>query len=172
MKKILLPLLMAACFFSETVFMEWFPGNSFDGKWIFSPRFFLIALLILTIFFKRSTAMKYGFIFGFLYDLYYTEILGVYMLFFPFLVYITSKLMKMLHNNLWVVALVVLFDLALLEVVIYELNVIVQRTSMSFTHFLSHRLWPTLVLNWLFYILFSFALKWSFEKLRKHLLDE
>jgi len=170
-KKILLPLLMAILFYSDSIFMFWFPENAFNGQYILAPRFFIVGLLLMSIFFDRNTAIKYGFLFGFLFDIFYTGILGAYMFFLPLLVYITSKLVKALQNNLFIVAMIIMFDLFLLEFIMFQLNMLVQRTEMVIPEFLSIRLWPTLILNLLFYIIFAIPLKNAFEKLHRMYKD-
>ncbi|MBM7648950.1 rod shape-determining protein MreD [Bacillus ectoiniformans] len=167
MKRYLLPLLMIACFYSDSLFLTWFPDNAFDGKYVPVPRLFAMALMLMAIFFNRNAAIKYGFLFGFLFDLFYTGILGVYMFFLPLIVYVTSKLVKVLQNNLFIVALIILFDLFLLEFIMYEVNILLQRTQYTLSEFIHIRLWPTLILNLIFYLILSIPLKNSFEKLRR-----
>ncbi|MEK4874105.1 rod shape-determining protein MreD [Bacillus sp. FSL W8-0102] len=171
MKQFLLPLIMVACFLSENVFFNWTPESVLDGRWILAPRFFAVALILMTIFYNRSTAIKYGFIFGLLFDVFYTEMLGVYMFVFPFIVYITSKLMKVLQSDFLIVALVVVIDLSVLESILYALNLLIQRTDLTFGQFLSDRLWATLILNLAFYLVFGGLLKNVFTHLRREILD-
>ncbi|WP_100331720.1 rod shape-determining protein MreD [Bacillus xiapuensis] len=165
MKRLFLPLFMTALFYSDSLFMLWFPDHAFDGQYVITPHFFAVGLLLMSIFFDRNTAIKYGFIFGFLFDIFYTGILGAYMFFLPLLVYITSKLVKALQNNVLIVAFIVMFGLFLLEFVMFQLNVLVQRTELTVPDFLSIRLWPTLTLNLLFYLIFVIPIKIAFEKL-------
>ncbi|WP_309089658.1 rod shape-determining protein MreD [Domibacillus sp.] len=167
MKKALLPLLMTALFYSDSVFMIFFSEQAFDGAYMPVPRFFIIGLLFMSVFFDRNTAIKYGFFFGFLFDMFYTGLLGAYFFFLPLMVYITSMLTKWLHGTLPVFLVIVLFDIALLELVMYGLNVLVQRTTFSFEQFTYMRLLATLVLNALFYILFAIPLRGAFLKLKK-----
>ncbi|MBE3569143.1 MAG: rod shape-determining protein MreD [Bacillales bacterium] len=171
MKQFLLPLVMVACFLSENVFFNWCSESVLDSRWTLAPRFFTVALILMTIFYNRSTAIKYGFIFGLLFDVFNTEILGVYMFVFPFIVYITSKLMKVLQNNFLIVGLVAAIDLSILESILYALNLLIQRTDLTFGQFLSDRLWPTLILNLSFYLLFGGLLKSLFTRLRREILD-
>jgi rod shape-determining protein MreD len=135
-KKGLLPLLMIALFYSESVFMIFFPENAFDGAHIPVPHFFIIGLLFMSIFFDRNTAIKYGFLFGFLFDMFYTGLLGAYMFFLPMIVYITSILTKWLQSTFVIFFIITLFDIALLEMIVYGLNLLVQRTEVSFEQFL------------------------------------
>ncbi|OXS80531.1 rod shape-determining protein MreD [Domibacillus enclensis] len=167
MKKGLLPLLMVILFYSDSVFMLFFSEQAFDGAYTPVPRFFLIGLLMMAVFFDRNTAIKYGFFFGFLFDMFYTGLLGAYFFFLPLLVYITSKLTKWLHGTLPVLFIIILFDVALIELMIYGLNVLVQRTAVSFEQFAYVRLIAVLVLNGLFYMIFAIPLRNAFIHLKK-----
>ncbi|MFK2824526.1 rod shape-determining protein MreD [Bacillus sp. B190/17] len=167
MKRFYLPLLMVALFYSDSLFAAAFPETAFEGKYMIVPHFFLVGLLFMSIFFDRNTAIKYGFLFGFLFDIFYTGILGAYMFFLPLIVYIVSKLVKVLQNHLFILSFIVLFGVFLLELIMFQLNVLVERTEMDLTQFTSIRLWPTLLLNLIFYLLLAIPLKSAFEKLRR-----
>ncbi|WP_203361603.1 rod shape-determining protein MreD [Bacillus sp. REN10] len=171
MKRFLLPLLMTILFYSDSVFMSWIPARAFEGEYVLVSHLFVIALLLMSIYFDRNTAIKYGFLFGFLFDIFYTGILGVYMFFLPLLVYITSKMVKVLQNHLFIVAFIILFDLFLLELIMFQLNTFVSRTEMQMPQFLSIRLWPTLMVNGIFYLFVAIPLKHVFEKLRRIYFD-
>lgn len=121
----------------------------------------------MSVFFDRNTAIKYGFFFGFLFDMFYTGLLGAYFFFLPIMVYITFKLTKWLHGTLPVFFVIVMFDIALLELIMYGLNVLVQRTAFSFEQFTYMRLLATLVLNGLFYVVFAIPLRNAFLGLKK-----
>ncbi|RJS59834.1 rod shape-determining protein MreD [Bacillus sp. PK3_68] len=167
MKRLYLPLLMIVLFYSDSLFLTVFPETAFDGKYVITPRFFVIGLLLMAVFFDRNTAIKYGFLFGFLFDIFYTGILGAYMFFLPLVVYIVSKLVKVLQNNLFILGFIVLFGVFLLELILFQLNVLIKRTDIDLTQFMSIRLGPTLLLNLIFYILLAFPLKNAFEKLQR-----
>ncbi|OZI11306.1 rod shape-determining protein MreD [Bacillaceae bacterium SAS-127] len=171
MKRVLLPLLMAILFYSDSVLVSWIPARVFDGEYILVPRLFVIGLLLMSIYFDRNTAIKYGFFFGFLFDIFYTGVLGAYMFFLPFLVYITSKMVKVLQNHLFIVAFIVVFDIFLLELIMFQLNMFVSRAEMQMSQFFSIRLWPTLLLNLIFYLFAAVPLKNAFEKLRRIYFD-
>ncbi|GLY10115.1 rod shape-determining protein MreD [Pseudobacillus badius] len=167
MKRLYLPLLMIALFYSDNLFVTIFPEAAFDGKYMIIPRFFTIGLLFMAVFFDRNTAIKYGFLFGFLFDIFYTGVLGAYMFFLPFVVYVVSKLVKVLQNNLFILSFIFLFGVALLELIMFQLNVLIERTEIDLAQFVSLRLGPTLLLNLIFYLLFAFPLKSAFEKLQR-----
>ena len=109
--------------------------------------------------------MLYGAILGLTYDVVYTEILGIYMFLLPFLAYLISKSMKILQNNILIACLTALISTAVLEVVIFQMNIILSFADMGFSEFAERRLIPTLLLNLAFIIISCYPLKRMIEKL-------
>ncbi|KKB43472.1 rod shape-determining protein MreD [Bacillus thermotolerans] len=165
MKRLLLPLLVIVLFYSDSVIHLVFPESLFGDEQVAVSRLFLIGLLFMAAFLDRNTALKYSFLFGFFFDIFYTGILGAYMFFLPLIVYISSKLVKVLENHLFVFCFIVLFSVFLLELIMFQLNVLVERTEMTAAQFMTTRLGPTLLLNFVIYALLAVPLKNVFEKL-------
>lgn len=163
MKTFLLCLLIIFSFVFESVFVQLLP-ETINSSRLVVPHFLLVILILLTIYGKRNTGIMYSFIFGLLFDIVYTEILGIYLFMLPVVSYICSKLMKILQTNLVIVVFVTAIGVALLEFGVYEITYIIHRTDMDFISFLRVRLLPTLVLNIIFTILFCYPLKRYFEK--------
>lgn len=109
MKRIVLPLILSACFILESLFAEFFPNGIFGVHKIFVPHLLLMVLIIMGIYYVRNRTILYAFIFGMLFDAFYTGILGVYLFVFPLTVYITTSLMKVLQANIFVSALVMIY---------------------------------------------------------------
>ncbi|MBA4537201.1 rod shape-determining protein MreD [Bacillus aquiflavi] len=165
MRKFLLPALFTVVFVSESIFVEVASAEIFNSDRIFVPRFLLAFILFLTIYANKETGIFYGAIFGMLYDVVYTEILGIYLFLFPLIAYIVSKVMKVLQANVIVSVIVTIIGITILEIVVYEINFLIHMTEMNFSNFAAMRLFPTLVLNLAFIIIFAYPLKKQFEKL-------
>jgi rod shape-determining protein MreD len=148
------------------------PETFFASGRIMVPHLLVIALIFLTIYGNRNLGIMYGFIFGILYDVIYIEIIGIYLFALPLLCYIVSKIMKVLQTNLLIVTLVTLFGIALLEVVVYEMNFILYQTTMDFSRMAKLRLLPTILLNLLFTLILALPLKKQFEKLANQLRNQ
>ena len=114
----------------------------------------------------------YGFIFGILFDIVYTEIIGIYLFMLPLVAYLISWIMKILQTNVILVAFVAILGVGFLELGVYEMNFIIGRTEMSFVSFLNFRLVPTLILNFLFIILVSYPLRKYFDFYAETLRNE
>jgi rod shape-determining protein MreD len=157
--KAFLPLIIIFCFIFESVFVELLPEKFFDSTRILVPHFLIIVIIFTTIYGTKKSGLMYGFIFGLLFDIVYTEVIGIYLFMIPLVAYITSWIMKILQSNIVLVSLVALTGVALLEFGVYGMNLIIGYTNMSFSGFVDNRLFPTLLLNAIFIVLVAFPLK-------------
>ncbi|PKG21697.1 rod shape-determining protein MreD [Niallia nealsonii] len=164
MRKYLVVALLVGIFVLESIFVELLPAEIFNSNRILIPHFLLIGIIFLAVFGNRNIGILYGFVFGILFDIIYTEILGIYFFMFPFVVYICSKIMKVFHNNIVVVSIVSLIGISMLEIIVYEMILIIHLTSMDFSSFLNLRLFPTLILNAAFLVIVAYPFKRFFEK--------
>lgn len=169
MKKFLLPLLFLLLFIFESLFVQLLPKSLIEGPTIIAPHFLLVAILLLTIYGSEKHGILYGMAFGFLFDIVYTEILGIYLFLFPLIAYFISKIMKVLQVNLFTSSLVSILGVALLEICSFEMNKLIGITNSDFMSYLSMRFSPTLLLNTIFIILVVYPLKWQFEKFAEQL---
>jgi len=160
--------LIAVCLFGiESIFNNYFPGHLILQDGIFVPRFLFFLFIFISIFYDRNLGIYYAIGFGLVMDLVFTEILGIYLFWYPVIVYAISKLMKVLHNHLFIVSLIFLLAVSLLEGGVYLFNYILQITNITVQEFVNNRLFPTLLLNLCFYIIFSYPLKKYFMSIKK-----
>jgi rod shape-determining protein MreD len=171
-RRFLLPVLFAAFFILESIFLEVLPPKYFHHEHILVPHLLMIGIFFLTIYGHRNLGIIYGFIFGVLFDVVYTEVIGIYLCLYPLIAYLISKIMKILQNNLLIMTLVTLFGIALLELGAYEMNFLIHQTSMDFATFSRARLLPTILLNLVFIVILAYPLKRHFEKLAEQLRNE
>ena len=172
MKRYVLPLITIICFYAESLFVEFFPAISFlDGK-IVVPRFLLVVLIMMGIYYFRNVTLIYAAIFGLLFDIYFTGVIGAYLFIFPIAVYAASKMMKVFQINILTSGLAILIIVALVETLIYALNILLFDVKITTTQFLYNRLIPTLILNLIFYLLIFFPLSRWLQNRQKELLSE
>lgn len=169
MKKFLPPLLFLLMLIFESLFVQFLPGNLFQGEKIVVPHFLIITLIFFTIYGNQKLGIIYGFVFGLLFDTFYTGILGIYLFLFPLTAYIIVKIMKIVQNNIFTVSFFSLIGVVFLEVVVYEIYNIIGVTTMSFSSFFSIRLIPTLFLNAVFTVIAAYPLKRYFENFADYL---
>lgn len=164
MRKVLIGCIISFMFILESVFLELLPTDPFGKNWIFVPYFLLITILFFSIYGNRNVGVIYGFVFGLLFDIVYTEILGVYFFAFPFIIYIFNKLMKIFHSNIVVVSVMSLLAVVALEMIVYQVIKVINLTTIDFTSFLHLRLLPSLGLNLIFIVIVAYPYKRLFEK--------
>jgi rod shape-determining protein MreD len=157
--KAFLPIIISLCFIFESIFVEVLPAELFKSSRILVPHFLIVSIIFVTIYINPKQGIVYGFIFGILFDIVYTEIIGIYLFMFPLVAYITSWIMKILQTNIILVAFVAILGVVFLELGVYEMNFIIGRTDMIFASFINIRLLPTLTLNFIFIILVSYPLR-------------
>ncbi|KAF0994305.1 rod shape-determining protein MreD [Geobacillus sp. TFV-3] len=172
MNKWRLPFLAVLCFVSESLFVDVWPKGDLYVHYFFVPRFFLVFLVFTAMHFGGTRAMGYGFIFGFLYDCVYTELLGVYAFAYTLIAYLAGKAMKWFHQNWFVASLLSLLSILLLDSYVYGIQLLIGRTDWSFSVFWNRRLWPTLLLNVAFLLVFSYPLERRLTKIRRFEQEE
>jgi rod shape-determining protein MreD len=170
-KKILLPLLFLFFFILESLFVQFLPARVFGHNYVLVPHFLFAALVFLTIFAGKKQGIIYAVIFGLMFDIVYIEIIGIYLLLYPLVCYIVSKIMYLFHANLLISFLVTLVGIGLLELGVYEMDYIIHVTTLNFMSFINSRLYPTLLLNAVFIIIAGYPLKRYFEKYAEALRD-
>ncbi|MCY8233646.1 rod shape-determining protein MreD [Priestia endophytica] len=166
-----LPIVVSVVFIADSLFVNFFANQSWFHQWILSPKLTLIVLLLATIYINPKKGIQYAFFFGLLYDIVYTDLLGVYMFGMPAICYIVSKLLKVFQTNVVIITILTIVGITLLEFYVYEINSMIGLTHMSMDRFLTYRLYPTLILNLVFVVLLAYPLKKQFEKVAYKLTD-
>jgi rod shape-determining protein MreD len=156
-------------FIIESLFVELFPVRFLTEGHILVPRFLLAGILLLTIYGSKKQGIWYGLLFGLMFDIVYTEVIGIYLFMFPLTAYFVSKLMKILQSNIIIATIMILLGIAFLEILVYEMNYLIHITGIPFSQFINMRLLPTLIINFIFLIIFVYPLKKQFEKLNEQL---
>jgi rod shape-determining protein MreD len=165
-RKSILPLLAGVIFISESLFVNIFLGDQLKSEKIFVPHFIMIFLMFLAVYGTRRTALIYAFILGIMFDVVYTEVLGIYLFAFPIITFLLSGLMRVLQNNILLVSIITVLSIAILEVTIFQMNLIIGVASMTYQEFATMRLLPTLALNAAAVVILSYPLKKQIEKLQ------
>jgi len=172
MKKILLPLLFVCLFLVESLFVEYLPDQVFGQNWILVPRFLFSTLIFLTIYTGKKQGILYAAIFGLVFDVVYVEVIGIYLFLFPLICYLVSKIMHLWHDNFMIAFFVTICATTLLELGSFGIQHIIHIANLDFIDFLNLRLFPTLILNAIFLLIFGYPLKRYFEKYAARLSGE
>ncbi|WP_281864365.1 rod shape-determining protein MreD [Planomicrobium okeanokoites] len=159
MIRYLLPLIALVLFFLEPVFGLFSPLQ-LDGVYYYIvPRFLLMFLIFVTVYYDAKHAMFYGLFFGLLYDVFFIDIIGLYSFLYPMMCLIAGYIVKSVHRNLIVATLLTLILTALFEFVLYLFFSFIALASMPVDVFLTSRLLPTMIANSLFLVMLGWAFK-------------
>lgn len=159
MIRFLLPLIGLVLFFLEPVFGLFSPLQ-FDGDYYYIvPRFLLMYLIFVSVFYNSKSAMLYGLFFGLLYDVFFIDIIGLYAVLYPLMCLIAGYIVKSVYRNLLVATLATLVLTAFFEFILYLFFSVISLISMPMDVFLTSRLLPTMVANSLFLVMLGWAFK-------------
>ncbi|MFP3916447.1 rod shape-determining protein MreD [Lysinibacillus telephonicus] len=160
MIRFLIPFVAVALFLLEPEFALFSPISWGDGVVYLVPRFVILYLIFLSIYYSRKRACIYGLLFGLLYDVFYIDIIGLYSFLYPLVCFIAGSSVKFIHQHLSVTTILSLVLVALMELVLYYFFYFINFTTIPFTDFLSNRLLPTMIANLLFLIMLGWAFKY------------
>lgn len=172
MKRFLLPFVMMLVFSAESIFTDLVHFPFVTDDQVLVPRFLMLVLIFMSAFINQKHVVIYGFIFGFLYDMNYTSLLGVYMFGFAGLSYLASKAFKVLHTNAFVVILIAVLAVCLLEFYVFGIQSLIHKDIMTFNGFVLDRFIPTVLLNMISALILVLPFRLFFMSLKKELRDE
>jgi rod shape-determining protein MreD len=168
MIRAMLPFLTFIFFIVEGTVMQVFSPEWFGiSDMVLIPRFVIVMILFISFFLKRSTALIYGLIFGFLWDVIYTDLIGVYFFSMTFTAYLIASISKIFHPHLIIALFLSLFGIIILEFQVYGLYTLVGIAELTTDDFLNQRLFPSLILNGVFVILIYYPLRKHFMILKE-----
>ncbi|WAA11584.1 rod shape-determining protein MreD [Fervidibacillus halotolerans] len=171
-KNWLIPIFTIIFFGIESNFTNFFPSFLFSENWVFVPRFLLIFFLLQAIYYDEKSAYIYSFVMGLVVDIVFVDILGVHLFWYPATVYVISKIMKSVHPYFIIVTIVSLFGITIFDFGIYAFYYALQITDQSVQSFVSERLFPTLIMNFTFYVIVFYPLRNYFKKIKKQRDEE
>lgn len=115
--------------------------------------------LVLAVFFGNNKKLHLGIwaaVIGFIFDMYYTGLLGVYVFIFPLVIYICRTVYQMLPPNFMSGFLVYFLGITVWTSLGFMANAFIGQTSASVAQFLVNTLAPTLAINLVFMALAYF----------------
>lgn len=140
------------------------------SSWMITPASFVECRLVflwifMAICFSKIDHLVPWVIFaGLFYDMFYTGIIGVFLILFPLMVYVTRWIMQYFEPSFIVLMLIYLIDITLLTSLSYGMNLIIGQTSVSIVDFIGRTLGPTLAFNLAGYVILYYPLRKIFIK--------
>jgi rod shape-determining protein MreD len=139
--------------------MQVFAPESFGFDTVLIPRFVMMIIICISIYLSRVQAVFYGLVFGFLHDIIYTDLIGVYLFSMAFTVYIIGMVKRFFYPNLLTSLFLALLGAGILDTMVYGLYAIINVVSLSFENFAYERLFPSLLLNGVIFVLMYYPLR-------------
>lgn len=158
--RFLIPIVAVFLFLMESEFALFSPIVLGEETYILVPRFTILYLIFLAIYYNLKRAIIYALIFGLLFDVFYINIIGLYTVLYPALCFIAGWSAKRIHTHIVFTAVLAILLISLLEYVLYEFFLLINFTTMSHDVFLLNRLLPTIVANSLFLLVLGWAFKY------------
>ncbi|MGM8214245.1 rod shape-determining protein MreD [Bacillaceae bacterium W0354] len=163
MRSLILPLILFILLILESITVGLLPTAVLELDLYYIPHWILVFSLLIVLFYDELHSYHgiiNGIIFGFLFELVYTEMLGVYLLAYGVALYLAHLSKKLLHQNFAVTLLVVTIGIIVAEFIIYGLYFIVGQVDLALKDFSKQRLIPTVLVNLLFLlVIYPFTAK-------------
>lgn len=163
MIRYLIPFVAVLLFLLEPEFAKFSPIYFEDYTAYLVPRFLILYLIFISIYYNRKRAIIYGLIFGLLYDVFYIDIIGLYSVLYPLVCFIAGWSIKFIHQHLLITTVLAVLLVAGMEFLLYEFFLLIDFTAMPFMVFLNGRLLPTIGANLLFLLMLGWAFKYLID---------
>ncbi len=147
-------------FYMEPIFGLFSPIELNGDFYVLVPRFLIMYLIFIAIYYDRKRAMLYGLIFGLLYDVFFIDIIGLYSFIFPLMCLVASFIVKFIHHHLIVATILTLLLVAAVEIILFLFYTFIGIKSMTFTDFYQFNLIPTMIANGVFILMFGWLFKY------------
>lgn len=158
--RILIPAVAVILFLLESEFAMFSPMNWNGGTYFLIPRFVILYLIFIAIYYSRKKAMIYGLVLGLCFDVFYINIIGLYTFLYPVVCFIAGWCMKRIHPNILFSTILAIILMSIIEVTIYEFFYMLQFTTMALKTFLLYRLLPTILANLLYLVMLGWVFKY------------
>ncbi|GEL07131.1 rod shape-determining protein MreD [Salisediminibacterium halotolerans] len=163
-------LLFAVLVFEGTVYQVFAP-DFYGFPYSLIPRFLFVMIVFAGIYRGRGYALFYGILFGAVYDIVYSQVLGVYTFGMAFFAYILSMPIPAIKRSLPLTVTLIMVGFILLEYFVYGMMILTESTELPHNMFLYNRLLPSAVMNALFITVIAHPLRLWFEYIERHQND-
>ncbi|WP_042475030.1 rod shape-determining protein MreD [Bacillus ndiopicus] len=162
--RLLIPTIAVLLFLFEPLLAMFSPIVIGEQIVFLVPRFLILYLIFIAIYYNRKRAVLYGLFFGLLYDVFYIDIIGLYSFLYPLLCFIAGWSVKYIHQHLVITTVLAVMLVASMEIALYEFFFLINFTPMTFQMFLNNRLIPTIMANLIFLAMLGWAFKYLINK--------
>lgn len=155
----------------EGIALKLLPEVIINTNLLIVPHWVFVFLVLIALFYDQTEtyyAVLYASLFGFLIDIVYTDMLGVYLFTYPVAIYVVHLLKRVFHTNIYSTILMACIGLIITETIIYLIYLTVDITDMTLVNSLFNRLIPTLIANTIMLVLLypifkNMLIRWSMQ---------
>jgi rod shape-determining protein MreD len=158
-------ILLFLLFLVQGTVMPLVPISYAWGKLQLVPEFTLVTLLMIAFFGSLSWGLKYAVLFGFLADIIYSSVLGVYAFSVTLTVYLIHGISKWVNMNVAMTVLLVSVGVCIMQIEAYVIYMMIGVTNQEPGFFFRSRLLPTVLLNGVFTLLIYYPLRRFLESI-------
>lgn len=151
--RFLIPFIAILLFLLEPEFALFSPITMGEETIFLVPRFLILYLIFISVYYSKKRAALYGLFFGVLYDVFYIDIIGLYSVLYPLLCIIAGAIIKSIHQNFIITTILSIVLIAFMEIILYYFFSFIGLTTMMFEVFFVNRLLPTVIANLIFLLL-------------------
>ena len=135
-------------FTMDNLLVVFFPIRPIFGEYVVVPYLLLIGICLYVFYDEKNSSPWLAFVFGLIYDIYGTNLVGLYATMFPIIVILIKKyIVPITPVNFVSIFYVSTVAILAVETIIYFLVMIITARSMSIFAFIQRRLVITLVFN-------------------------
>ncbi|KRL00087.1 rod shape-determining protein MreD [Liquorilactobacillus capillatus] len=157
------PIGLFIALFLDGVLSQVFAGTMFTPSLAIESRIVLLWIVMAVCFGKIDHIILWTVLAGLVFDLYYTGIIGAFVVIMPLIVYLTKLMYRFFTPSFIVVLLIYLIDITVATVVFYWINLLIGFTNVSMAGFIGLSLGSTLAYNLAVFVLLYFPLQRFFE---------
>lgn len=154
-------------FFLDGSISQMFASSLYHFPYAMVP--YLTVLWLVLGFMFSTTKINYvlwAIVIGFIFDLYYTGILGIFVFIFPLTIMLTRLLYQILTPSFFSSFLIYFIDVAFVAGLSYVAMLMIGQTQVTFSSFLVNTLAPTLALNLILLLILYFPISGLYNRFR------
>lgn len=159
----IMPGIAIVLFLTEPAFSMFSPLRIGDTAYVFVPRFLILFLIFLAVYYNRKKAYIYAGLFGLLYDVIYIDVIGLYTGLYIGVCFVAAWCVKYIHQHILIVTVLAMLLMTLMEIILYYFYSFSGVTNLPVGQFLMHRLMPTVGANFIYLLLLGWAFKYVID---------
>lgn len=172
MSRIYTPLIVIILIVLQGVSLNFIPVSFVESGWVIVCHSVFMFLVLYKLFFdleETNYAIVWAAFAGIIIDIVYTDIIGVYMFSYTIMIFFVHGGRRWLQSNFYISTLLALVSVSMADFILYFIYYLIDITQMEISDYAYYRLFPTVLLNiiifLIFYVLFKNKLvKWSNER--------